>query len=118
MSDNSSYYTSAEKNSPLAVITLIAGILGITLFPLIGSVVAVVVGPMAKREIDESGGMLGGQNIAQIGIILGWVGLALTFIGCCMAIGVIGCSLSTILFSLGMRDISLSLPFLFIAVSI
>ena len=109
MSENSDYYSSAP-NSTLAIITLIAGILGITIFPLIGSIVAVIVGPMAKREIDESGGTLGGENLAQIGLILGWIGLALSVLGCCIAFGIIGFSFMMIMFGLGVDKFSLVLP--------
>ncbi len=41
----------------------------------IGSVLALVFGYMAKREIDASGGMQGGRGLAIAGIVLGWVGV-------------------------------------------
>lgn len=114
MSENPGYYSSSTKNSTLAVIALVAGILGITLFPLIGSIVAVISGPMAKREIDESGGTLGGESLAQIGLVLGWIGLALSLLGCFIAFGVIGCSVLVLMFSLGVEEYGLLLPQLLI----
>lgn len=72
-------------NSSTAMISLIAGILGLTFLPLIGSIVALITGSMAKREIFESGGTLGGEGLAQIGVILGWVGIGLTVLGVCIA---------------------------------
>lgn len=63
---------------------MIAGILGVTIFPLVGSVVAVITGPMAKNEIAESGGTLSGEGLAQAGTILGWVGIGLSVIGFCV----------------------------------
>ena len=109
MSENPGYYSTSTKNSTLAIIALVAGILGVTFFPLIGSIVAVISGPMAKREIDESGGTLGGESLAQIGMILGWIGLALSVLGCCIAFGVIGCSFITLIFGQGVEEYGLLL---------
>jgi len=110
MSEDPGYYASSAPNSTLAIVALVAGILGVSLFPLIGSLVAVIVGPMAKREIDESGGTLGGENLAQIGIILGWVGLALSLCGCCIAIGVFGFSFFMAMFAISSESYNLVLP--------
>lgn len=91
MSQYSNYNNSSPggpqyvQNSSTAVISLVAGILGLTLFPFLGSIVAVITGRMAKKEIAESYGRLGGDNLAQIGLILGWIGLALGLVGCCIA---------------------------------
>ena len=60
----------APPNSSMAVVSLVAGILGLTFFPFLGAIVAVITGPMAKKEIRESGGTLGGEGIATAGIIL------------------------------------------------
>lgn len=75
--------TIVPKNSNLAIISLVSGILGLTFLPLIGSIVAVITGPMAKREIDESGGQLSGREMANVGLILGWIGIGLTVVLCC-----------------------------------
>ncbi|HJR45839.1 MAG TPA: DUF4190 domain-containing protein [Actinomycetota bacterium] len=42
----------------------------------LGSLLAVILGHMATREIDGSGGRQGGRGIAVGGLILGWLGLA------------------------------------------
>ena len=68
----------------MAVVSLIAGILGLTMFPLIGSIVAVITAPMAKKEIASSAGTLGGEGLAKAGLILGWVGIGLTVLGVCV----------------------------------
>lgn len=101
MSETSGYYLSPEKNSSLAVISLVSGIVGITLFPMIGSIVAIISGRLALREIDESGGTLGGSNLAQAGLILGWIGFGLTLLGFCFAFGILGCSVIMFVFHLG-----------------
>ena len=112
MSEDPGYYSASAPNSTLAIIALVAGILGVTFFPLVGSLVAVIVGPMAKREIDESGGTLGGEGLAQIGMILGWVGLALWLCGCCIAIGAFGFSFFMTMFAIDAEGFSLILPLL------
>jgi hypothetical protein len=67
----------------MALISLISGILGLTLIPFIGSVVAVITGPMAKKEIQASNGSLSGDGLATAGIILGWIGIALGVLTAC-----------------------------------
>jgi hypothetical protein len=78
---NSGVYS--PPNSNLAIISLIAGILGLTLLPAIGSIVALIIGYMAKKEIEESRGALGGEGMAKAGILLGWIGIVLDVIGIC-----------------------------------
>jgi hypothetical protein len=77
------YPNAAPPNSSMALISLIAGILGLTFIPIIGSIVAVITGPMARKEIRESAGGLSGDGLATAGIILGWIGIGLTILGIC-----------------------------------
>ena len=84
MSDFSGSSYQSAPNSNNALISMISGILGLTLIPIIGSIVALVLGYMAKKEIQESGGALGGDGMATTGIVLGWIGVGLTFVGCCV----------------------------------
>jgi hypothetical protein len=85
-SDSPSGSQAQIPNSSMAMISLIAGILGLTFLPLIGSIVALVSGSSAKREILESGGTLGGEGLAQVGIILGWIGIGLSVLGVCAGV--------------------------------
>jgi hypothetical protein len=71
-------------NSTTALISLLAGIGGFTILPILGSIVAVVTGHMAKNEINKSMGSMGGGGMATIGLILGYLGLGLTCIGVCI----------------------------------
>ena len=61
-----------RQNSTLAVISLVAGILGWTLLPFLGSLVAIVTGHMARKEIRLNPA-LDGDSMAIIGLVLGWV---------------------------------------------
>lgn len=74
----------APPTNNKALISLIAGILGLTLLPLIGSIVAVITGGMARREIRDSAGADGGGGMATAGLVLGWIGIALSGIGLCV----------------------------------
>jgi hypothetical protein len=72
-----------RPNSTNALLCLIAGILGLTFLPFIASIVAVILGRSAKTEIAASGGALGGEGMAQVGVILGWVGIGLGVLAVC-----------------------------------
>ena len=57
-----------------ATASLILGILSLILCSLLAPV-AIVYGNQAKEEIDANPG-LGGRGLAQAGVILGWIGVA------------------------------------------
>lgn len=61
--------------SVLAIISLIAGILGLLIF---GSLIAVICGHIARSNIRDSRGTLTGDGMALAGLILGYLGLGLT----------------------------------------
>ncbi|MDX1435206.1 MAG: DUF4190 domain-containing protein [Anaerolineales bacterium] len=80
-----------SRTSTLAVVSLIAGILGWTLAPFLGCIVAVITGVMARNEIRDSGGEVTGDGFAIAGLILGAVGLLGSFCGVCF-LGLCGLS--------------------------
>lgn len=61
-----------KTTSTLAIISLVAGILGWTLLPLLGSVGAIITGHMARGEIRRSAGAIDGDGLAIAGLVLGW----------------------------------------------
>ena len=69
-----------RQSSTLALVSLIAGILGWTLAPFIGSVVAVITGHMARKEIRLNPAM-DGDGFAIAGLVLGWIGLTFWILG-------------------------------------
>lgn len=69
---------SYKQTSALAITSLVAGILGWTLLPWLGSLVAVITGHMARAEIRRSPGTMEGDGLAVAGLILGWVMIALS----------------------------------------
>jgi hypothetical protein len=70
--------------SILAIVSLIAGILSVTGLPLIGSVVAIFAGMQARKETRAVPPVADGDNLATIGIVLGWISLALALALCCL----------------------------------
>lgn len=68
-------YAPTTPTNSMAVVTLIAGIAGLTLLPFVASIVAVITGPMAKKQIAQTGEQ--GAGMATAGLVLGWIGVAL-----------------------------------------
>lgn len=72
------------KNSSLAIWSLVLGILGVALVmacvgPLF-AIPAVICGHLALKRIKRSGGALTGEGLAQAGLIVGYVGLAIAVV--------------------------------------
>jgi hypothetical protein len=84
--------STAPQNSTLAIISLVAGILGLTFFPLLGCIVAIITGFLARKEIKESSGALGGEGIATAGLVLGFIGIGLGALGFCIVGSLFGLS--------------------------
>jgi hypothetical protein len=88
----------AKPNSNMALASLVLGILGWTLLPGLASIAAVVTGHMAKKEIKESNGQLGGDGMAVAGLVMGYASVAI-FVCVCLAMA-------------GMMALGLSIPLL------
>ena len=71
----------STPTSGLAIASLVAGLLGWTLLPWLGSLVAVVTGHMARAEIRRLNGALDGDGLAIAGLVLGWTMLVLSILG-------------------------------------
>jgi len=66
----------SRPTSALAITSLVSGILGWTLLPLLGSLAAVICGHMARAEIRRDPS-LDGDGMAVAGLVLGWVSIGL-----------------------------------------
>ncbi len=64
--------TAPQSTSGLAIASLVLGILGWVFLPFLASIVAVVLGHMARAEI-RSNPQLDGDGMAVAGIILGYL---------------------------------------------
>ncbi|WP_448133521.1 DUF4190 domain-containing protein [Stenotrophomonas rhizophila] len=62
-----------RQTSSLAVVSLIMGIVGWTVFPFLGSLIAIVTGHMARAEIRRQSQALEGDGLAVAGLVLGWL---------------------------------------------
>jgi hypothetical protein len=64
-----------QQTSGAAVASLIAGILSLLVVPILGSVVAIICGHVARSNIRSSRGALTGDGMAVAGLIMGYGGL-------------------------------------------
>lgn len=72
--------TPAKETSTLAITSLISGILGWTLLPWLGSIVAIITGHMARKEIRNNPATKDGDGMALAGLIMGWAMVALSIL--------------------------------------
>ncbi|MBN1486873.1 MAG: DUF4190 domain-containing protein [Anaerolineae bacterium] len=76
---------STKPTSGSAIASLIFSILGmIGVLPFIGSIVGLILGYNAQKEIENSMGTLDGEGLAKVGIVLGWVGIAMLVLVLCL----------------------------------
>lgn len=71
----------ATQTSTMAIISLVLGILGWVILPVLGAIGAVITGHLAKSEISKSMGRLTGNGMATVGLVLGYVQIALAVCG-------------------------------------
>ncbi len=62
-----------QRTNGLAIASLVTSILGISFLPFIGSLCAIITGHMARAEIRRQPDTLKGDELAIIGLILGWL---------------------------------------------
>jgi hypothetical protein len=72
--------------SGLATASLVTGILGFFLAPILLSIVALVTGYSARKETRAVPPTASGDGMATAGIIMGWIQLGLAVVGICCVI--------------------------------
>ncbi len=82
-SPHTSYPPHALPTSSAATISLILGIVGWTIFPILGAIGAVIAGHIARREIRASNGYMSGDGMAMAGLILGYLQIVPALLGGC-----------------------------------
>src|SRR5215208_2645738 len=70
-------------SSTLAIVSLISALLGFTFVPVIGGIVALVTGYMARQETRSIPPRASGDGLATAGIIMGWLQMGLLVVGIC-----------------------------------
>lgn len=68
------------EEAPNGLLSMILGIVGIVAIPVIPSIIAIVLGKQAQRAAREQPQRYK-DSFSKVGIITGWVGLALVAIG-------------------------------------
>ena len=81
--DPQNMYYNVLPTSTLAIVSLVAGLLGFTLFPVVATIVAIVTGHMARKETRSVPPTASGDGLATAGIIMGYVQIGLFVIGIC-----------------------------------
>ena len=88
--------TQYTTTNTMAIVSLAAGVLSWFAFPFIGAVVAIITGHMARNQIRMSHGTEGGNGLAIIGLVLGYLNLLSMCVGFLLFLlffgGVIGLS--------------------------
>lgn len=95
---------SLAPTSGTAIASLVCGIIGWSLIPVIGAIAAVVLGHISRDEIRRSQGTVSGEGLAIAGLVLGYSSIAVavsgvvaaivgTVLGLALPIGLLGCAL-------------------------
>ena len=87
-------------SSTMAIVSLVSSILGFTFFPVVGGIVGLITGYMARSETRSIPPKASGDGMATAGIIMGWIQIGLLVIGVC-------CVLASLLLGLGWFGISI-----------
>lgn len=66
-----------RQTSAYAIVSLVSAILGWTLMPLLGCIVAIITGHLARAEIRRQPELYQGDGLAVIGLVIGYVGIAI-----------------------------------------
>jgi hypothetical protein len=70
-------HTGAAQSSGLAIASMVLGISGILLVPIVASIAAVICGHIARSQIRQGKGSVGGDGMAVTGLITGYLGLVM-----------------------------------------
>ena len=79
-----------KRTSTTAVLSLVFGILCWFALPLVGAVIAVVTGHIARGEIRRAPDALEGDGMAVAGLVLGWANLVAILLAVLMFLFVFG----------------------------
>ncbi len=74
----------AMQTSGLAIASLVSGIAGWTILPLLGSILAIFLGYAARNEIRRDPDRLTGEGLAVAGLVLGWIMVGVSVLGLCL----------------------------------
>lgn len=87
------YGGQAQQNQK-ALWSMILGILGLVCCGLFAGIPAIILGHMAKKEIDTAPGQTG-RGMAQAGFIMGIISVVLSIVGIIVYVAIIGAAISS-----------------------
>jgi predicted acyltransferase len=93
--------TPSVPSSGLAIASLVLGICGLTILPLLASILAIIFGYMARRDIRQRPGEISGEGMAMAGIVMGWIAVGLAVAGLLLFGGITACGICSSLGSAG-----------------
>ena len=73
--------------STMAIVSMVAGIVGFFMLPVIASIIAIITGNLARQETRANPPTASGDGMATAGIIMGWIQIGMAVIGICCVIG-------------------------------
>jgi len=76
----------ALRTCPMAIASLTLGLLGMNLLLFVGSVAAIICGHMALKQIAQNPQRLSGRGVAILGLVLGYVAIAVGIISAVVVI--------------------------------
>jgi hypothetical protein len=79
--------------SGLAIAALVMGIGGLTILPLLGSILAIIFGYMARNDIRKRPSEVTGDGLAMAGIVMGWIAVGLSVLGLIVGVGFMACGI-------------------------
>ena len=88
-------YNAPRRTDGQAIAALVLGIVGLTMCPFVPSIIAVILGRQAKGRLADDP-TLQGEELARVGVILGWIGIALGGIGLLFAIFAFALSIASV----------------------
>ena len=77
MSDPLGQTSTTRQTSTMAIVSLVSGLLGLSLLPLIGSLVAIITGHIARSEIRSNPQAIEGDGLAVAGLVMGYAMVAI-----------------------------------------
>jgi hypothetical protein len=83
-----------HKTNTMAIVSLVSGLIAWFMAPILASIVAIITGHMARKQIRASGGLETGDGMAIAGLVLGYLSLLIGVLGLIFAVlvffGVLG----------------------------
>ncbi|HWR64953.1 MAG TPA: DUF4190 domain-containing protein [Bellilinea sp.] len=78
--DNRITTVRTTRTNSLAIVSLVSSLAGLSVFPWLGSIIGIITGNIAGREIVASTGAEDGEGMAKAGLILGRIGALLPLV--------------------------------------